>query len=297
MAGEAGSGDDLTLSPDDALRAALPGTLGRARVVITPYPFVAGGGDYLRVISLNSLAGVVVEIHGRQAGRGFEGTPFRFVHVPLSNRMPLSQDFPLNSGLVTNMSVFATTAQPLVGQTFVIIQLVRSLGSTAFVLGTLMQGYVTSTQGLGWPGSPIQSSIEGGGYVRQIVGTQPAAGADIAETVPAGARWELVSMRTHLATSATAGNRGANLLFLSGVTAQAYAVSPASIGPSFNAFFGYGQGQPVAVDFANQVFQAPLPIGNRLLAGMQIQTTTTGMKAGDQWDAPQFIVNEWLEAT
>src|SRR5262249_46183156 len=110
-----------------------------------------------------------------------------------SNRTAKTEDFVLGGGLVTNLSVFATAGSPLIGQCFVIVQLVRSLGVTAYVMGTMLQGYVTTTQNLGWPGSAIVSSTDGEPAIRDIVGTDPVAGAGWSETVPAGARWELVT--------------------------------------------------------------------------------------------------------
>lgn len=296
MVGEAGSGGDLDLSSDDALRAALPGALSRARVVITPYPFVAGAGDYLRVISLNSLTGATIEIHGRQAARGFEGTPFRFVHTPLTNRLPKTEDFPLNAGLVTNLSVYSSAGSPLIGQTFVIIQLVRSVGSVAFVLGTLLQGYVTSTQNLGWPGSAIQSSIEGGGYPRTIIGTRPAAGAETVETVPTGARWSLERVLVGLTTSAAAGNRNVRLTILSAGSATGSITSPLLQPPSTTVLYCYAPNLSYQQDSAGSRLSAPLMRPCILRAGDTFTTETIGLQAGDQWLFPQYALTEWLEA-
>src|SRR5439155_18890058 len=105
-----------------------------------------------------------------------------------------TQNYKLGKGAILNLTVFASAGAPLMGQTYVIVQLIKGLTGATIVLGTLLGGYLTATQALGWPGSPIISSTDGEGCTRLIVGTTPAAEANILETVPTGARWELLSL-------------------------------------------------------------------------------------------------------
>lgn len=282
------------------LPGALPGTiqsiLGRARVVITPYPFGVSDADNLRIVAVNSAPGITIEIHGRQAAAGLESTPFRYVHTPASNRTPTTEDFTLGAGLVTNLSVFAAGGSPLIGQTFVIMQLIRSMGSVGYVMGTLLSGYVTSTQGLGWPGSAIQSSIEGGGYIRTILGTQPAVGTEVVEVVPAGARWEVMAFTTALQCSGAAGTR---LPRFASKVGAAYAIfSPSSLTPIAGAlsYHSFSEGVALSAAISGVVGIGGLPVNNCLLAGQSLQTDTGGLQAGDQWSAPCMTVREWLEA-
>jgi hypothetical protein len=88
----------------------------------------------------------------------------------------------------------------------------------------LLQGYVTDTSRLSFPGSPIRSSIEGPGVLRSITGTNPAANAEISETVPTNARWRVHAIRFTLVTDANVANREVALTLDDG--AAVFARSP-----------------------------------------------------------------------
>lgn len=288
--------DDAPLTSAEIIGSALPGILDRARVVITPYPFGVSDADRLRVVVFNSLPGVVVEIHGRQAAPGFDAKPFNLLLVPTSDRMATTQDFAIGGGFVTNVSVFASGATPLIGQTFVIVQLIRSAGATAFIMGTLLQGYITARQNVGWPGSPIQTSIEGGGYPREITGAMPAAGADFLETVPAGARWELQMFHAIIHTSAVVATRIPQLNAQVGGFAKAFVPSPVGVGAGLVGFFCWQPNVQATVGLAAPRNALPWPTGASLLAGETLQGSTTNLDPADQWDPPRYCVRELLEA-
>jgi hypothetical protein len=71
---------------------------------------------------------------------------------------------------------------------------------------------------LAFPGVPIASPLDGGGALRSIAGTTPGAGAEISETVPTGARWELLAFQATFVTSAAAANRVPQLTLDDGTT-------------------------------------------------------------------------------
>jgi hypothetical protein len=163
-------------TPAAVLQSALPGSLARGKVVVSPYPFGLSDDDNMRVTAVNSVANVVVNIHTRRVTKEMTVTADAPTLTPPSNRTPTSIDVPLAGGFVTNLSVFASGASPLKGQCFVIVQMIRGTGVAATVLGTLVAGYITANQPIGWPGSPIESSTDAEPCVRTIVGTVPAGG-------------------------------------------------------------------------------------------------------------------------
>jgi hypothetical protein len=281
----------------DVLASAIPGILSRARIVISPYPFGVSDADNLRIVSVNAAAGVTVEIHGRQAQGGLDSKPFRFVHTPNTNRTAKTEDFVLGGGLVTNLSIFASAGAPLIGQCFVIVQLVRSLGATAYVMGTLLQGYVTTTQNVGWPGSAIVSSTDGEPVVRTIIGTAPGGGADIVETVPNGARWELLSVRAVLtlggAAAATSGyfsiDDGTNIY------AQVRTGNSGGLG-TVNPFVWSQDVQPNNVTVSGGQFNLLPLTPNRMLAGHRFTLANDNAAGQKTWAAPVYNVKEWQEA-
>lgn len=267
----------------------------KSGVIASPFQFTLDGNDNLQVVASNTLVGARIAIQGRRITE--EGTiePFTFVHVPNSNRTVTTQVFKLGRGALLNLAVFVDVGTPLIGQTFVMLQIVRGFGGPLVLLGTLLQGYVTSSQGLGWPGSPIQSSIEGGGYYRVMVGTKPAAGAVITETVPTGARWVLTSIQVILTTSATAGNRRPFVQVSANGSAQAVCVSFTTVPASDAGAFYFTQGLPHETGLAGAAQVFGLPSGLTLLAGSQVIANAVGLQAGDQFEGPTLSIREWLE--
>jgi hypothetical protein len=280
---------------DERVFAATPLSTAAGRVIASPFQFVLTGEDTLRVLSSNSLAGIRLRIQGRWLNAEGKVDVFGFDHVPNSDRTIRSDEFAIGVGAILNAVVYVSVGSPVVGQTFVILQLTRGRGAAAVVLGTLLQGYVTTYSALAWPGSPIQSSLEGGGYPRRIQGTLPAAGGEQSEVVPAGARWELRTWRARLTTSAVVGNRLPSLVITGGGVQIAWIGWPTNLGASNSYLYFMSQGIVAsgAVGWAQD--NVALPQGMILSAGDFIQTTTSGLAGGDQYEAPLYTVTEWLE--
>jgi hypothetical protein len=286
-----------TPAPGDALASLLPAALARGRVVQSPYPFRLSGSDSLRVSCANSLPGVVINVQGRVAVPGGDPSVFSFTFTPTSDRSLTFKDFVLNAGLVTNLTVFVTGAAPLMNQTFVIVQLINAIGAVATVMGTLLAGSVTATQHLGWPGSPIQSSLDGDGYFRNITGTAPGALNEISETVPNGAQWELIGVVLTLTlTNTVAGPVKLNLKAPGGlVPILACDKSVSYTAPNtFNFVFGQGLDATDGGTNVNVISMIPLPRRHRLVAGGGFATVTPGMSGADTYSAPIYLVREWL---
>jgi hypothetical protein len=124
----------------------------------------------------------------------------------------------------------------------VTVDLVRGPGAVGGVTATLLQGPVSSLQRIAWPGSLLLSSLDVAGILRSITGTDPAAGAEISETVPTGARWRLRALAATLVTSATVANRTVSLRVDDGTTGyfgtDAAGTQPASNTIRYNAAEG-----------------------------------------------------------
>jgi hypothetical protein len=272
-----------------------PPIFGGARLLPSPSQFFLTGEDRLRVVSANSLAGVALKIQWRTALFTGAVVPTSETHTPNSDRTTKTQDFELGTGSLLNVTVFAGAGSPVSGQTFVMVQIVRGVGAAAIVLGTLLAGYVTSVQALGFPGSPIVASTTGEPVPRAIVGTTPAAGSFVTETCPTGARWEIVTVFAQFTTSGVAGSRqpwfqvnyGANP---AGVTTWDVVVPAAN-----TVDLTYGQNLNPGENFANTIITMPIPLGQRLRAGDQFFLGAVGLLAGDQFTAPVYQVREWLE--
>lgn len=267
----------------------------QAAITAGPYNFECTDDENLRITLANSVAGVSVAIRGRI--KRFTGEIGDIVYdaAPSSDRLATTISYPLGAGYLLNLSVFVGSGAPLAGQTFARLQLIRGRTGATLPIGTLLQGNITANLDRAWPGSPIESP-QAGVVPRIISGTTPALGGEIAETVPTGARWELVSVATLLTTSAVALNRRPSLIIDGGVS-QRYARSPQAqtLAASLSKTCYWMAGMPHETGITADALTAGLPIGVHMLAGHRFVTATESMNVGDQYGAPLYQAREWLE--
>jgi len=280
---------------EERITPALPSPFAAA-ALSSPYNFEFTGEDALRLTVHNSKAGVVVGVHYRMHTPDNHAFASRELLAPASDRTASSGEFSIGRGYLQNVTLFATAGSPVRGQTFARLQVIRGRGAAAIVLGTIVQGYVTGNQDRAWPGSPIEGSLEGDGYIRQVTGTDPAAGVEISETVPAGARWEPLTLCAAFVTSAAGGNRRPHAVFTSGVVMVLASPAPNEQGASVPSAYYWAQGTPYTPSFSGSFVPGWLPTGGQLLAGDKLGTNTINFNAGDNWGTPTVTVREWLEA-
>jgi len=274
-----------------ALAAPLEG-----RLVPSPYNFEFTGEDALRLTVHNSQPGVVVALHYRMKPPAGSIHASAYAFAPAADRSASATEFAIGLGYLLNVTLFCSSGAPTRGQTFARLQVIRGRGAAAVVLGTVVQGYITGNQDRAWPGSPLEGSLEGDGYVRFIIGTAPAATSECRETVPTGARWDLLSVVVELTTSAVAGTRRPNVGFDDGVTRHVRTTNPGTLTAGLTASHYWVQGLPLDTVIGGESATAGLPVSMRLIAAHAWHTMTGAMQAGDQYGAPRFMVREWLEA-
>jgi hypothetical protein len=195
-----------------------------------------------------------------------------------------------------NATVFAESGTPQDGQTYARLQILHGRGAVATVLGTLAQGYVTGRQDRAWPGSPIQASTEGLGYARTLIGTQPAFGAEFAEEVPTGARWELLALRVRLDTDASAPLRRPRLMAVAPTTERIiYSPAPAETAGSTLGLFNWLPNATFLSSLTPTNILGFWPPGFVFPAGYLLTSETNNLAAGDRYGAPVVHVREWLE--
>jgi hypothetical protein len=273
------SGDASGIWPD-ALRAA-------AGVYLAPE-------DNLRITTIGALAGVVLAAEGRQVSPGGVTMAINERHVPSAVYGTVSTIVNTAEGMLTHFQLRATTGSALRGHVFAIVEVVRGSTANAQVLGTLLQGYVTATQRLAWPGSPIESSVAGVGRLRSIAGTDPAANVEISETVPAGVRWRILSFWFAFTTSVTVANRTPRIVIDDGATEYFRAGSGILQTASTTAVYEASAAPPIGAAGGGPNMIG-LPYNIVLPAGHRIRTSTVSMDATDNYAAPQYVVEEWLE--
>lgn len=130
------------------------------------------------------------------------------------------------------------------------------------------------------------------GRMRTITGTNPAAGVEISETVPAGVSWVLRSIAFSLTTSATAANRAVRVVLDDGATI--FLRTGGNTTQTASQTLDY-----VAADFGvvgtigTQTVLVGMPLPPyRLLPGHRVRTITINFQAGDDFTAPVLEVEE-----
>jgi len=263
-------------------------------VTVTAHAFYFTGEDHLRLSSFNSAAGVTIGVRGRVLRPDGSLEVFTGSHVPNTDRTIATQSFARAEGWLLDAEIFVTAGSPRRGQCFVVLEVVRGFTGAVFPLAALIQGYVTDTQRRGWPGSPLENSIDGAGAVRTIEGTDPGAGAEISESVPAGARWRLLALVANLVTAVAAANREVELVFDDGTAsifmrAQSGLTQTASLTRQYSWYFGAARAAIATVPTVT----VPIP-DITLIAGQRIRTVTENLQAADDWGVPRYIVEEWI---
>lgn len=251
--------------------------------------------ENLRLTSYNAAAAVRLEARYRFIDVDGNVMPSVEAQVPATNRSATTSIFLTPTGWLLGGEVFVSGASPSLGQTFVVVEIVRGTGANAIALQTIAAGYVTAKQPLAFPTSTVINSLDTGGALRSITGTQPAAGAELLETVPTGARWQLLALRVLLTTNATAGNRQLLLYVDDGTTRLPSFPSVGVVAPSTAGGFEFAAGSTAIANIAGQNPPGLIPTGIYLGAGYRIRSTTVSLAAGDQYGAPQYLVREWLE--
>lgn len=253
-----------------------------------------GPDNALRVSSLNSATGVRLTVAGKILTADGAVRSFVFEHVPNTDRTLATTSHQPGCGWILNAHVVASSGTPRRGQCFVRLQVIQGFTGATISIGTVLQGYVQDTSARAWPGSPIEASTRGPGVIRSVTGTDPAAGAEISETVPTNARWRLLAIRFTLVTDANVANRRPNLSLDDGTTevARSLITADATAGATFH--YSYQMGVQSQAGSGNY-FNAHLCAQHALPGGFRIRTATTNLQVGDNFGAPQLLVEEWIE--
>jgi hypothetical protein len=262
---------------------------------LTPAAFYLRTDDQIRVTSYNAASAVILTARSRILGCDGAVAPSVDTHTPNTDRTARSTILRGMEGWLLGGQVFVSSGAPLIGQCFVVVELVQGEGAAAVALQTLAAGYVTAKQPLSWPGQPIAQSLDGGGAIRAIVGSVPGAGNNFSETVPTGARWELLSLEAALINSATVANRTVALTIDDGAAIY-FIDSPAFVTTaSQTSAYSFAQGESKLVAPVLTGVMGNLPGNNRLLAGHRIRSSVINLQAGDAFSAPNMLVREWIE--
>jgi len=281
--------------PEPLLAVAPPEQIGRQRLLVSPFQFGVRGEDNLRIVSRGAAPSVVLFIVGRFLERAGVIVPFQHRHVPSSNRTQVTTDFSLGEGFILNLVIGVTSGTPALGELFVQAHIIRGISGATVRLGTMLQGYCAVARDLAWPGSPLEAPGEGPAKIRAVSGTDPAAGVEITETVPTGARWQLLSLLADLTTGVAPGLRRPDLIIDDGSIAMYRSPQPLTQDASLTKEYCWAQGMALAAAIGINVGVAGLANLPQLSAGFRFRTFTDNLAVADNWTNPVMHLLEWVE--
>jgi hypothetical protein len=275
---------------------AAPVAIGRG-LVASSFQFYLSGRESLRVTTINRSVDVTVNLVWRtwsEADRSIQIN--RDSMTALGSGASSVAEFGLAEGALINLRISTPTTPPRYGHMFVRVQLIQGSGAAAEIVGTILQGYLSSQNDLAWPGSPIQSMHDSKGIILDASWSQLAGPLRLEQTVPSGVRWRIISALFGYTCGGVAGPRTCFLRIITSLGVQQFlAFNIFSIDAGNTIFYSVGatvnQG-----DITNSgCVYMPLPADLELGAGSIIQVTVITDHPGDFFQIHGLFVREWLD--
>ena len=145
----------------------------------------------------------------------------------------------------------------------------------------------------------IDGAKDGPGANLSIAGSDPAAGAEISETVPANTIWSIRSVSAALVTDGTAANRRVRATLDDGSAVYHRVSAGVDHTASLTVQYSWapvGAAAIGVVAVTDATVNVPLPSPSVLAPGDRFITVTGAIVAGDNWGAPQLSVEAWHDA-
>ncbi len=221
-------------------------------------------------------------------------TPFEKILATTTGSGALN--IPLAEGFLLSLSVLVSSvggASP-VGQVYIQVHLTRGFPNPTLIT-MLISDYANANYLATWPGGRFAQAQQGRGNIRAIVGTDPAAGAEISESVPAQTRWRLIAIFAQLTTSITVATRTVSWVLDDGVNTYWRAISFGTQGASLTQSYEAGTFGSSGIQ-GNTLSMEGLPYPCWMTSTFRIRTLTTNLQAGDNWGPPTYLVEEWVNA-
>lgn len=249
----------------------------------------------LRLSAYNVVSSLSVGFAGQYIGSDGEIHYFDRQFAPTTDRAETQLTVQIGQCVLLSLVAYLVSGNANRGQCYVRARVHRGAGTPLLYTHQLLGEYLTDDFFPAFPVNPIRGSLEGPGMLRSITGTDPAAGVEVSETVPTGARWRFVSADVTLVSDATVANRTVRFVFDDGTTVYfkcAYATAQTAT-QTLEYVLAAG-GSDYGTRAAVQMTSAS--VGSYLLAGHRIRTVSNNLQAGDNYGAPQLNVEEWIEA-
>jgi len=128
---------------------------------------------------------------------------------------------------------------------------------------------------------------------KTVTGSDPAAGAEFSETIPAGKIWNLIAIAVAFVADATVASRTPEIIIDDGTNEILRLTDRTVITASQTRTLQANRFGVLPADTAT-VHYFILPLGFELPAGYRVRSVTTNLQAGDNYGAPKLIVDEYV---
>jgi len=283
-----------------AILTAKPGVRFLSQAVQPPSQVYVALNDVLRIVAASSQANEVLTVNYRlllPSGTIVAGQSSLQVS---SDRAINIHDEPLAEGFLLSVSCKAAAATTR-GQTFARIFLTNPALGQGQPSNMLMADYVTTAMAPAHPGGRVLAPTEGPGWVHFGQIPNPTPGSDFIIQVANNARVRALGVGAFFSTSAVVANRVPQLKIGDGIGKTIFQ-SPTGVqigANSGNTFFsasaGFGGACVLPPPFGIENGLWGFPNDCLLLPPAQIYTLTINLQAGDQWNAVDFLIEEWLD--
>ena len=251
--------------------------------------------DRLYVAAYSSVASLVITFSGYFRKMNGEIIEYAITVNPTSDRAVTEGNQHFGAGFLLSCVARLTSGNANRGQCYVRARVQRSTGSPLLALQDIVGGYVSDDFTPSFPYGKIEGPLEGQGMIRSITGTDPAAGAEISESVPAGARWILRGFVATLVTSGDVATRYVRWTLDDGTTIFNKSESGGTQTATLTRLY-IANDMNFSTGTAPDIY-VPWFIGGILMAaGYRLKTVTDNFQAADNWGAPQLSAEEWIEA-
>lgn len=286
------------MAPTERVFPAAPRIGAGGRLEPSPIQFALTGSERLCLTVFGIATTATLELTVR-AYRELDGQIV--VHrerVPLTSIVVTgtTAEYPLSAGALLNARLGIPEAGVPPGLVFARLQLESGSGADPTVLATLLQGYVSSRSDLAYPGSPIESSQSGRGYMIAEGWTVNNTLGRASFVVPAKRRCKLLGGRISLTTGATVADRipltewrdGAGAIVFRGVAPPA---QPASTTRNYNIIPGLG---PSDLTLSSE-YHLPWPDDLYMTEDQEIRIVIGNFNVGDTITAGSAVYQEFLD--
>lgn len=205
-------------------------------------------------------------------------------------------NIPLAEGFLLAVSVHPDGSALSPGHTYCKVFLTR--GGIAFQNFTqvLIAGHITQHFPQSWPGNTLKAPLDDKGAIFQLVGVNPAPGAEVNFVLPNNGfeRWKIRGIFFTLVCNATVATRTVNLqLTRAGTTWYDRPAETDLTAGQTGIFFCTATGYAPRSNISRIAIELPRDL--EMTFGDSINTLTTNIQAGDDFNAPRAIVEQTME--